>query len=119
MLSDLKALRDIISTSVDAIASECEGDDADFPSLNEPFQSSFADPRRKAGTSEAIRKIVAASQQLIASVQAPQLSLVNFALAVSDYSPFPTSSTILIRTAVLSFHLHWCGRSWEYCRITP
>ena len=84
MLSDLKALRDIISTSVDVIVNECEGAGVDFPSLNEPFRPSSTDPRQAAEVSEAIRKIVAASQQLIASIQAPQLSLTNFITAVSS-----------------------------------
>ena len=84
MLSELKALRDIISTSVDTIVNECEAAGVDFPSLDEPFKPSPADPRQKAEVIEATRKIVAASQQLIVSTQAPPLSLMNFAMTVSN-----------------------------------
>ena len=84
MSSELKALRDIISASIDTIVNECEADGVDFPSIDEPFKPSPADPRQKAEVSEAIRKIVAASQQLIVSTQAPPLTLANFSIAVGD-----------------------------------
>lgn len=82
MLSELKALRDIISTSIDAIVNDCERDKVDFPSHDEPFNPSSVDIRQKAVVSEAITKIVAASQQLIVSVQAPQQTLSVFNLGV-------------------------------------
>lgn len=84
MLSDLKALRDIISTSVDVIITECERTGVNFPSLDEPFQPSSGGIRQRADVSEAIRKIVAASQQLLVSVQMPQLNLANFNHGVSN-----------------------------------
>ena len=87
MLAELKALRDIISSSVDTIVNECEGAGVDFPSLDEPFRPSSTDIRQKADVAEAIRKIIAASQQLIASTQAPQLTLGNASMAVSTFKP--------------------------------
>ena len=83
MLSDLKALRDILTASIDTITNGCEGAGIDFPSLNEPFWSSTTDPRRQSEISEAIAKVVAASEQLIATVQAPQLTLWNYSASVS------------------------------------
>ena len=87
MLSELKALRDIISSSVDTIVTAYEKASTEFPSLDDPLRSCHSkatcDPRRQSEVAEAISKIVAGSEQLIASVQAPALFLVNAMKAVS------------------------------------
>lgn len=84
MLSDLRALRDIVTTSIDTIINIYEAAGIDFPPLNDPIGSPSTSPRHSAELSEAIAKTVAASEQLIATIQAPQLTLWNYSVSVSD-----------------------------------
>ena len=87
MLSELKALRDIISSSVDTLVNAYEKAGTDFPSLSEPLLSSCSKAtsslRNQSEVAEAISKIIAGSEQLVASVQAPSLFLVHAMKAVS------------------------------------
>ena len=82
MLSDLKALRDIISSSVDSIVDAYEAAGVDFPSLNEPFPCTSGDERKQPNVAEAESKVIASAAQLIATVQDPHQSLLNFMLSV-------------------------------------
>ena len=84
MLSELKSLRDIISSSVDTIVNVYEKAGVEFPTLNEPQQGRTAtnDLRNQPEVAEAISKIVAGSDQLLASVQSPSTTIVNAVLAV-------------------------------------
>ena len=85
MLADIKALRNIISTSVDTIINVCEGADVDFPSLDEPVEPvefGLGSIRNQPKVTEAIALITAASAQLAAIVRPPQQSLSNATLAV-------------------------------------
>ena len=84
MLSELKALRDIISSSVDTIVDAYEKAGTEFPSLNEPLQGAKAqsDLRNQPEVSDAISKIVAGTEQLSVSVQAPAITIVNAMLTV-------------------------------------
>ena len=89
MLSDLKSLRDIVTTSIDTVIDAYEAAGVEFPSINEPTSTN---PRHSLEISEAIAKVVAASEHLIAAVQAPQLTLWNYSVSVSGLylsSKFP------------------------------
>lgn len=81
MISDLKALRNILNDSIDTIIDSCEGSGVEFPPLSEAVWSG-SDPRRSPEVSEAVAKIVSASEQLTVTVQAPQLTLWNYSASV-------------------------------------
>ncbi|EJD01727.1 S-adenosyl-L-methionine-dependent methyltransferase [Fomitiporia mediterranea MF3/22] len=80
MTSDLKALRDIISSSVDSIVRVCDNTGRDFPSLDEPVNPSEFSPngiRNDPTVAQSISFIVAAALQLVATVQSPPITLVT------------------------------------------
>ncbi|KAI5117485.1 hypothetical protein M0805_009548 [Coniferiporia weirii] len=82
MANDLKALRDIISSSVDRILDVCTATGKDFPSLDEPIKASEFSPdgiRNHPHIADNISLIVAAAFQLIATVQPPASTLATSA----------------------------------------
>ncbi|KAI5119663.1 hypothetical protein M0805_007754 [Coniferiporia weirii] len=86
MASDLKALRDIISSSVDKIVDVCESTKKDFPSLDQPIQFSEFTPdgiRNHPEVADNVGLIVAAAFQLIATVQPPASTLTTAAFRFS------------------------------------
>ncbi|KAI5119658.1 hypothetical protein M0805_007749 [Coniferiporia weirii] len=86
MASDLKALRDIISSSVDKIIDVCASTGKDFPSLDQPIQFSEFTPdgiRNHPQVADSIGLIVAAAFQLIATVQPPAGTLTTSAFGFS------------------------------------
>ena len=87
MATELRALRDIISSSIDNILNVCAEMGKDFPSLNEPIQPSEFTPdgiRNHPQVSEAIGPAVAAAFQLIHTLQSPPVTLVNSAYKVNN-----------------------------------
>lgn len=91
MTSELKALRDIISSSVDRIVDICEKTGKPFPSLNEPIQFSEFTPdgiRNDPKVLDEIGLIVAATTQLAAVVNPPPVTLTTSAFRVSAMFPF-------------------------------
>lgn len=86
MTSELKALRDIISSSVDQIVDVCEKTGKPFPSLHEPIQFSEFTPdgiRNNPKVLDAIALIVAAATQLAVTVNPPPVTLTTSAFRVS------------------------------------
>ncbi|THH07842.1 hypothetical protein EW145_g3108 [Phellinidium pouzarii] len=86
MASDLKALRDIISSSVDKIVGVCASTGKDFPSLDQPIQFSEFSPdgiRNHPDVADNVGLIVAAAFQLIATVQPPASTLTTSAFRFS------------------------------------
>ncbi|EJD00206.1 O-methyltransferase [Fomitiporia mediterranea MF3/22] len=78
MSSDLRSLRDIISSSVDNILNACESAGKIFPSLDEPVQLSEFTPegiRNQPAVAQSIALICAAATQLIATVRPPPATL--------------------------------------------
>lgn len=85
MASDLKALRDIIVSSIDNIIAVTESTGKDFPKLNEPVQFSEFTPdgiRNHPVVSDNIAVAVAASFQLIQTIQSPPVTLTTAAFRV-------------------------------------
>lgn len=85
MAADLKALRDIISSSIDNILNVCAETGKDFPSLEQPIQFSEFTPdgiRNHPQVAEAIGPAVAAAFQLIQSLQSPPVTLTTSAFRV-------------------------------------
>lgn len=85
MTSELLALKDIISSSIDAIVSSCVTAGQDFPSLNDPAQLSEFAPdgvRNRPDVVPHIALIVAAASQLMKTVQAPAVTLATDAFKV-------------------------------------
>ncbi|KAL5536481.1 hypothetical protein ACEPAF_303 [Sanghuangporus sanghuang] len=79
MNDDLKALRDIISSSVDSITAACEAAGTPFPSLNDPIQpSEFTRDgiRSQPAVMRSISLIVSAATQLIATVRPPPATMI-------------------------------------------
>ncbi|OCB85132.1 S-adenosyl-L-methionine-dependent methyltransferase [Sanghuangporus baumii] len=79
MNDDLKALRDIISSSVDSITAACEAAGTPFPSLNDPIQpSEFTRHgiRSQPAVMRSISLIVSAATQLIATVRPPPATMI-------------------------------------------
>ena len=85
MTSELKALRDIITSSIDQIIDVCETSGKGFPSLDEPIDSSEFTPegiRNNPIVSDNIGLAVAAAFQLIATLQPPPTTLTTAAFRV-------------------------------------
>lgn len=90
MTSELIALRDIISSSVDQIVDICEKTGKPFPSLNEPIQFSEFTPdgiRNDPKVLDAIGLIVAATTHLAAAVNPPPVTLTTSAFRVNTVLP--------------------------------
>ena len=89
MTSDLIALRDIISSSVDTVVRICESEGKPFPSLHEPIHPSEFTPkgiRNHPQVLDAIGLIVAAATQLVATVSPPPVTLTTSVFRVSGSS---------------------------------
>ena len=85
MASELRALRDIISSSIDNILNVCAETGKDFPSLNEPIHPSEFTPdgiRNHPQVADAIGPAVAAAFQLIQTLQSPPVTLTTSAFRV-------------------------------------
>ncbi|KAL5536477.1 hypothetical protein ACEPAF_299 [Sanghuangporus sanghuang] len=79
MTDDLKALRDIISSSVDSITAACEAAGTPFPSLNDPIQpSEFTRHgiRSHPAVMHSVSLILSAATRLIATVQPPPATMI-------------------------------------------
>lgn len=85
MASDLKALRDIIVSSIDQIIDVCESTGKEFPKLNEPIQLSEFTPdgiRNHPKVFDNIALAVTAAFQLIQTLQSPPVTLTTAAFRV-------------------------------------
>ncbi|TCD60068.1 hypothetical protein EIP91_010786 [Steccherinum ochraceum] len=81
--SDLQALSDIITSSVDQILSVCKAKGKDFPRLDKPIHPSEFTPegiRNDPQVSDAIALVVTAAFQLIQTVRSPPVTLVTESL---------------------------------------
>ena len=112
MTSDLKALRDIISSSVDSIVDICESEGKPFPSLNEPVQLSEFTPdgiRNNTKVLDAVGLIVAAATQLIATVNPPSVTLTTSAFRVGYFLNDMKACTMIVIHGHCSslFPVHW------------
>lgn len=88
MTAELLALRDIITSSIDAIVDACRATGVDFPSLDDPVQLSEFAPdgiRNRPEVVPHVASIVAAATQLVKTVQPPALTLATDAFKVSSY----------------------------------
>lgn len=86
MSEDLKKLRAIINNSIDKIIEVCERRGEDFPSLNVPAHPSEFSPngiRNDPGILDAIALGVSAASQLVATLQAPHVTLISSVTGVS------------------------------------
>ena len=93
MASDLKALRDIIVSSIDNIIATCEETGKEFPKLSEPVQFSEFTPdgiRNHPKVSDNIALAVAAAFQLIQTLQSPPVTLTTSAFRVRNSGIYST-----------------------------
>ena len=71
----LRALQNIITTSIDQIEESCKSRGLDFPSLDEPFTGENDAARADPVVQEASTLLAAAAHQLVATVQQPQKTI--------------------------------------------
>ena len=86
MTDELKALRNIISSSLDEILDIYEANGAPFPSLNDPLDPSSFDSvgiNNQPAVARLVDLVVSASTQLIATVRHPAMTLKISAFRVS------------------------------------
>ena len=86
MSKELEALRDIVTSSVNKVLDVCSSAGKPFPSLDEPLHPSEFSPdgiRNHPEVAENINLAVAASMQLVATLQSPVVNLWNSAFRVS------------------------------------
>ena len=89
MASDLKALRDILVSSIDNILAVCEETGKEFPKLSEPVHPSEFTPegiRNHPKVSDNIAIAVAAAFQLIQTIQSPPVTLTTAAFRVRTHA---------------------------------
>lgn len=125
MTSDLLSLRDIIVSAIDSIVDVCTQSGREFPSLDDPVHPSEFTPDGIRNNPQVLRFItlaVAASTQLIATLQAPATSLTVAALMVSRLSFEPkVYSLLMLQNVVQPPCCAWrsggmeCGRDHSTC----
>jgi hypothetical protein len=81
-LSQLRALSEIIKTSIDRIESTTNANSVEYPSLDTPFTTESEAARNLPEVQEAGAQIAAAAAQLVASVYPPQVLLYKYSLEV-------------------------------------
>ena len=89
MTEDLRKLKAILNTSIDRIIDICEIRGEEFPSLGSPAHPSEFSPsgiRNDPGILDAIALGVSAAAQLVATLQAPHVTLISSATGVSPQS---------------------------------
>ena len=82
-LSELRALGNLINTSIDQIEQACQSQGKDLPSLNEPSSAESEAILLLPDVMKASNVIVAAAAQLTAAVRPPTISLFAHAHLVS------------------------------------
>ncbi|OCH90318.1 S-adenosyl-L-methionine-dependent methyltransferase [Obba rivulosa] len=92
----LRALQQIIATSIDRIEESCKSRGLDFPSLDEPFTPENDAARADPVVQEASTLLAAAAHQLVATVQQPQKTI--FTATVSYYLPVALRAAVETNT---------------------
>ncbi|EMD33481.1 hypothetical protein CERSUDRAFT_87325 [Gelatoporia subvermispora B] len=92
----LRALQEIISSSIDRIEESCKSRGLDFPSLDEPFTPENDAARADPAVQEASTLLAAAAHQLIATVQQPQKTI--FTATVWYYLPVALRAAVETNT---------------------
>lgn len=72
---ELRALGNIISTSIDRILDRCSKESLSFPSIHEPANNATEEVRNDPEVAISINLLVAAATQLIATVRPPAKTL--------------------------------------------
>ncbi len=83
MKSSIRALAELVLQNIDALEADCARRGAEVPSLQDPYQVGSDFTLEDAGVQKASAIIVAAAQQLIQTIQTPQVNLLTSAYAVS------------------------------------
>jgi len=83
MKSSIRALAELVLQNIDALEADCARRGAEVPSLQDPYQLGTDFTLEDAGVQKASTIIVAAAQQLIQTVQTPQVNLLTSAYATT------------------------------------
>ncbi len=116
MKTTIRALAELVLQNIDALEADCTVATPKVPSLQDPYAIGTDFTLEDADVQKASTVIVAAAQQLIQTIQTPQVNLLMTAYSVSskyfvflclDFtvkSPFQTTLTGAIRVAT-EFHI--------------
>ena len=82
MKSSIRALAELVLKNIDVLEDDCARRGAEIPSLQEPYKAGMEFSFEDADVQRASTVIVAAAQQLIQTVQSPQVNLLMTAYSV-------------------------------------
>ena len=107
-VAELRALSDLIKSSVDKIEALCVERGSTYPSLDTPFSPQSDAPRMIPDVIEEGVIIVAASAQLIAAVRPPPVGMIGQAFQVRELFIFTMHYT---KQLFSQFHVSSCLRA--------
>lgn len=88
MKSTIRALAELVLQNIDALEADCSRRGVEAPSLRDPYKPGSEFSLNDIDVQKASTVIVAAAQQLINTVQPPQVNLVMTAYSVSFHFTF-------------------------------
>lgn len=82
MKSSIRALAELVLQNIDTLEADCARRGADIPSLQDPYKAGTEFTLEDADVQNASTIIIAAAQQLIQTIQSPQVNLLMNAYSV-------------------------------------